>query len=203
MSAFPKSGHSIITNIGNMTGRFRPLPDIRRVKKTPHTAGIIDECNDAHGCAAVGALEWIDLVNLLNQPGPVGLTPSIHCWLVDDDRQSSMTAARCHRDSSSRPSMLGEVSLCIACIDLPDCTTACAETSKDASTTMYPISERRNCLPNSHRPAPNAFQSSVIQAQNLLQPELPVQGTQQGISLRGEYLRLAGTGLSGRIRLSA
>jgi hypothetical protein len=114
-----------------------------------------------------------------------------------------MTTARCRRDSSSRPSMLGEVSVCIACIDLPDCTTACAETSKDASTTMYPISERRNCLPNSYRPAPNAFQNSVILAQNPLRPELPVQGTQQGISLRGEYLRLAGTGLSGRIRLSA
>jgi hypothetical protein len=151
----------------------------------------------------LGALERIDLVNLLNQPGPVGLTPSIHCWLVDDDRQSSITAARCHRDSSSRPSMLGEVSVCVGCVDLPDCTTARAETSNDASTTTYPISERRNCLPNSYRPAPNAFQSSLILAQNPLQSELPVQGTQQGISLRGEYLRLAGTGLSGRIRLSA
>ncbi len=175
MSGFTKSGHSDSEFCTILNGCFRPFPDIRRIKKNPHKAGIIDECNDAHGGAEVEALERIDLVNLLNQPGPVGLTPSIHCWLVDDDRQSSMTAARCHRDSSSRPSMLGEVSVCIACIDLPDCTTACAETSKDGSTTMYPISERRNCLPNSYRPAPNAFQSSVILAQNPAEPVLPAQ----------------------------
>ncbi len=35
-----------------------------------HDVGIIDESNDAHLGATVGALERIDLVNLLNQSGP-------------------------------------------------------------------------------------------------------------------------------------
>ena len=49
---------------------------------TFHDVGIIDECNDAHGAAAVGAFERIDLVNLLNQSGPVALAPRVGCYVV-------------------------------------------------------------------------------------------------------------------------
>ena len=46
--------------------------------------GIVDERDDAHGGAAVGALERIDLVNFLNQPGPAGFTPTIVRQVVND-----------------------------------------------------------------------------------------------------------------------
>ena len=49
--------------------------------------GIVDQCNDAHRGAAVGALERIDFVHLLNQPGPIGLAPGIHGRFVDEDRR--------------------------------------------------------------------------------------------------------------------
>ncbi len=37
----------------------------------------IDERDDAQGGTALGALERIDLVHLLNQPGPVGLAAGV------------------------------------------------------------------------------------------------------------------------------
>ena len=39
--------------------------------------GTVDECNDPQGGAAIRTLEWVDLVNFLNQPGPVGLAPGV------------------------------------------------------------------------------------------------------------------------------
>ncbi len=54
-------------------------------KENPAQTGVVDQRDDAHGGAAVRALERIDLVNLLNQPGPVGLPTCIHGWLVADD----------------------------------------------------------------------------------------------------------------------
>ena len=68
-------------------GSKRPFPDIRRIKKIQHKAGVIDECNDAHGSAAVQALEWIDLVDFLNQPGPVGLASCVSSRFVDGELQ--------------------------------------------------------------------------------------------------------------------
>jgi len=51
-----------------------------------HDVGIIHECTDSRLSAKVGPLQRINLVNLLNQPGPVGLTPCIPGWLVADNR---------------------------------------------------------------------------------------------------------------------
>ena len=46
--------------------------------------GIVDACHDAHGGAAVGALERIDLVNFLNKPDLSGLAPPIDMLVFDD-----------------------------------------------------------------------------------------------------------------------
>ena len=37
----------------------------------------VDECDDMHDGTAVCAFEGVDLVHLLNQPGPVGLASSV------------------------------------------------------------------------------------------------------------------------------
>ncbi len=50
------------------------------LEDTFHDIGVIDERNDAHGGAAVGALQRTNLVNLLNQSGPVGLFLKPHLW---------------------------------------------------------------------------------------------------------------------------
>jgi len=42
-----------------------------------------DERDDAHAAAAVGTVERIDLVHLLNQPGQAGLATGVGRWLVD------------------------------------------------------------------------------------------------------------------------
>ena len=47
----------------------------------------LDQGDDAHGGAAVGALERIDLIDLLNQSGPIGLAPCIDESPVDAIRQ--------------------------------------------------------------------------------------------------------------------
>jgi hypothetical protein len=52
--------------------------------------GIVDECDDAHGGAAAGALKRVDLVNFLNQPGPAGFTPTIDKRVVDDRNYGSV-----------------------------------------------------------------------------------------------------------------
>ncbi len=54
-------------------------------KEDPAQTGVTDECNDAHHGPAVGTLERIDLVNLLNQSCLVGLATCIDGWLVADD----------------------------------------------------------------------------------------------------------------------
>jgi len=54
-------------------------------KENSAKSGVIDACNDAHGGTAVGEFEQIDLVNFLNQSGPVGLATCIDGWLVADD----------------------------------------------------------------------------------------------------------------------
>ena len=46
--------------------------------------GLVDECDDTHRGTAVSALQRIDLVNLLNQPGPVGFALTINRRVVDD-----------------------------------------------------------------------------------------------------------------------
>jgi len=62
--------------------------------------GIVDEGDDAQGAAAVAALERVDLVDFLNQPGKVGLATGVDGRVVDNEacrvvgllRQSSGTA---------------------------------------------------------------------------------------------------------------
>ena len=46
--------------------------------------GIVNERDDAHRGAAVGTLERIDLVDFLNQPGPVGFAPGVDGRIVDN-----------------------------------------------------------------------------------------------------------------------
>ncbi len=85
--------------------RYR-IPQLEVLEDAFDDVGIINECNDAHGGTAVGALERIDLVHLLNQPGPVGhgLCSSSCCpecldggyWVLETNRffRNSSDAAR-------------------------------------------------------------------------------------------------------------
>jgi ABC-type microcin C transport system permease subunit YejB len=52
--------------------------------------GILDERDDAQGGATVYALEWIDLVDFLNQSWPVGLAVVAH--LVECERAADHVA---------------------------------------------------------------------------------------------------------------
>ena len=45
--------------------------------------GIVDEGDDAQGGAEAGALERVDFVDFLNQPGPVGFAAGVDRRVVD------------------------------------------------------------------------------------------------------------------------
>ena len=61
------------------------LHDFEMSKDSFDLIDIVDERDDTHVTAAVYTLKRIDLVDLLNQPGPAGLATGIGRWLVDAD----------------------------------------------------------------------------------------------------------------------
>ncbi len=62
---------------------------------------IVDECDDAHVAAAVDTLERVDLVDLLNQPGPSGLAMGVGRRLVDADCPGCVIIGRWRRPVAS------------------------------------------------------------------------------------------------------
>ncbi len=61
------------------------IPDLQVSEDPLDNRRFIDQRNDAHDRAAVGALKRIDLVDFLNQPGPIGLAPPVGWPVVDRD----------------------------------------------------------------------------------------------------------------------
>jgi len=59
------------------------IPDLQVFEDSFDHIDIVDERDDAHVVAAVNTRKRVDLVHLLNQPGPAGLATRVGRWLVD------------------------------------------------------------------------------------------------------------------------
>ena len=57
---------------GGVFGLFRyGVPEAQVFEDVVYDGSIVDDRDDAQGVAALRALQWVDFVDLLNEPGPV------------------------------------------------------------------------------------------------------------------------------------
>ena len=61
------------------------VPLVEMSKDSFDHIDIVDERDDTHVAAAVDTLKRVDLVHLLNQPGPAGVATRVGRWFVDAD----------------------------------------------------------------------------------------------------------------------
>ena len=67
------------------------IPGVEMFEDSFDHIDIADERDGAHVAAAVDTLDRIDLVHLLNQPGPGGLATAVGSLQVDNDRFRCVT----------------------------------------------------------------------------------------------------------------
>ena len=67
----------VLIGAGGADSLGRRVPEVQVHEDPFDDLGIVNERDDAHRGTAVAALERVDLVDFLNQPGPVGSAPSV------------------------------------------------------------------------------------------------------------------------------